>query len=339
MNLIIKHSSYFINKQIENLSKLNVVCIGETIIDEYVFCKAVGKSGKEPVLVMQELNKERYLGGVASVANNISEFVKKVSILTTIGDKNPEIRFIKSKLNKNIHLDPIKKLNSPTIIKRRYIDHIDKKKLLGVYQLHDDSLGTSQKKLFQSKLNKLYKSNDVFIFVDYGHGMISTEIAKKISKFKKFTSINAQINSFNIGSQKIDKYNNSNLLIVNETELRHDLRDNVSELDTMVISLSKKIKFQKLVITCGSEGAYLFSLKNKSLKKTYCPAFASKIVDKIGSGDAMLSMLSICLSLGMSDELCLFLGSIAAAKSVENIGNSYSLSKIDLLKSSNYMLK
>ena len=53
----------------------------------------------------------------------------------------------------------------------------------------------------------------------------------------------------------------------------------------------------------------------------------------------MLSMLSICLSLGMSDELCLFLGSIAAAKSVENIGNSYSLSKIDLLKSSNYMLK
>ena len=70
----------------------------------------MGKSGKEPVLVMQELNKERYLGGVASVANNISEFVKKVSILTTIGDKNPEIRFIKSKLNKNIHLDQLKNL-------------------------------------------------------------------------------------------------------------------------------------------------------------------------------------------------------------------------------------
>ena len=35
----------------------------------------------------------------------------------------------------------------------------------------------------------------------------------------------------------------------------------------------------------------------------------------------------------------LFLGSIAAAKSVETIGNSYHLKKVDLLKTATYMLK
>ena len=53
----------------------------------------------------------------------------------------------------------------------------------------------------------------------------------------------------------------------------------------------------------------------------------------------MLSMMSICLSAGLSDELSLFIGSLAAAKSVENIGNSYTLKKVDLLKSINHILK
>ena len=34
--------------------------IGETIIDQYVFCDALGKSGKEPVLVLKDLKTEEY---------------------------------------------------------------------------------------------------------------------------------------------------------------------------------------------------------------------------------------------------------------------------------------
>ena len=53
----------------------------------------------------------------------------------------------------------------------------------------------------------------------------------------------------------------------------------------------------------------------------------------------MLSMTSICIRAGLSDDLSLFIGSIAAAKSVENIGNSYTLKKVDLLKTINHILK
>ena len=42
-----KHSVYYINKAIDNLKKQKVLTIGETIIDEYVFYEAIGKSGKE----------------------------------------------------------------------------------------------------------------------------------------------------------------------------------------------------------------------------------------------------------------------------------------------------
>ena len=67
-----KYSSQKILDYIDSLVVSNPLVIGETIIDEYVFCKAIGKAGKEPYMVMQEKKSEKYLGGVLSIAQNIS---------------------------------------------------------------------------------------------------------------------------------------------------------------------------------------------------------------------------------------------------------------------------
>jgi cytidyltransferase-like protein len=57
---------------LDGASGLKVLVIGETIIDEYVYCDALGKSGKEPVLVSRQVDTERFAGGVIAVANHIS---------------------------------------------------------------------------------------------------------------------------------------------------------------------------------------------------------------------------------------------------------------------------
>ena len=51
--------------------------IGETIIDQYNFCEALGKSGKEPYLALKDIYAENYLGGAAAIANHIVDFTKK----------------------------------------------------------------------------------------------------------------------------------------------------------------------------------------------------------------------------------------------------------------------
>ena len=82
-----KYSFHKIKNIFESILKLNVLVIGETIIDQYNFCEAVGKSGKEPVMVFKDLEEEKYLGGSLSIGRNISPFCNKVKILTTIGEK------------------------------------------------------------------------------------------------------------------------------------------------------------------------------------------------------------------------------------------------------------
>ena len=71
----------------------------------------------------------------------------------------------------------------------------------------------------------------------------------------------------------------------------------------------------------------------------YSPAFAKKIVDKIGAGDSMLSILALCDVCSIKNEISILLGSLAAAQSVESIGNSRPINKLQLTKALQYILK
>ena len=99
INKIKKNKEFNSDNKILNsmnsFSNLKVLVIGETIIDEYVYCEALGKSGKEPILVLRDMYKERYLGGTAAIARNLSSFCKQITLLTNIGQKNEEKQFIK----------------------------------------------------------------------------------------------------------------------------------------------------------------------------------------------------------------------------------------------------
>ena len=53
-NLKKNYSSKEILQSIDRLQLNKPLVVGDTIIDEYIFCKAIGKSGKEPYMVMQE---------------------------------------------------------------------------------------------------------------------------------------------------------------------------------------------------------------------------------------------------------------------------------------------
>ena len=95
--------------------------------------------------------------------------------------------------------------------------------------------------------------------------------------------------------------------------------------------LSQERKIKNLIVTKGKDGSIIY---NKTEKKfNYVPALASNDVDKIGAGDAMLSLTALCLNLNLDRNLSLLLGSLAAAQSVESIGNKNRINKIKILKS------
>ena len=332
-----KYSPNFSN-YFEKFKKLNVLVIGETIIDHYFFCDILGKSGKDPILAIKENYNQKYAGGSASIAINLSKFCNKINFITAIGRNKDDLLFLNSKFSKNIFLKSVTDEKKPTIIKKRFIDEISNTKLLSVYNIEDSYMAEKNRRKFFNLIKKNIKKSDLVVVSDYGHGLIDRKVAEFICRNSKFLAVNAQINAANRGYHSLTNYKKkSNLVIVNETELRYEMRDNRSDIKFLMKNFAKIHNFNDLIITRGSMGAILY---NRKLKKFFTSeAFAKKIVDKIGSGDSMLAISSISLASGLDKNLSLFFGSLAAAQSVENIGNSKSIDSIKLEKSINHIVK
>ena len=331
-----KYSFSNIIKIISQLKELNVLLIGETIIDNYVFCDALGKSGKESVLVLRELRSEKYLGGVLAIGQNLVDFVKSVTIISFFGNESLNKKFIKKHIDKRIKIKFLNKKNSPTIIKKRFIDDVDKKKILGVYTINDDNLSLEEEKKFIKTFDNIKKNKQITIVSDYGHGMITDKIADYITKKSKKISINAQVNAANTSFHNIRKFKNFDTLVINATELRHEMRERGGNLLTLAKKLIKDLNVKNIVVTKGING--VVRLSDNMVYE--CPAFTDQVVDKIGAGDALFGIYSLFINnKQIGKDLPLFISSLAAAQNIKEMGNRKPVNKINLLKSIEYMFK
>jgi len=343
---------YFINKIKKNkefstdnkilstmnsFSNLKVLVIGETIIDEYVFCEALGKSGKEPILVLRDMYKEKYLGGTGAIARNLSSFCKQITLLTNIGQKNEEKKFIENHLQKNINTVFLNKKKSTTITKKRFIEDINKTKIFGVYSLNDQPLDKEQENIFNAKILKNINKHDLVIVSDYGHGLISDKTAKLIVKKSKFVAVNTQLNSSNFGFHVISKYIGANLITINEIEMRHELRNKTEHRVSLIKTLSKKLKSKYIHVTSGDEGSNIYNTSTKEIIS--CPAFANRVIDKVGTGDSMLAILAISLYKKFDVKFSMFLSALVAAQNIQNMANKTPINKINITRALQSYLK
>lgn len=331
-----KYSISKIKKIFLDIKKINLNVIGETILDQYILCEALGKSGKEPLLTFRDKKDEIFLGGALSVANNLSFFVNKVNFVSYLGQKEEYKNLIKKKQPKNCNYFFVKKYNSPTIIKKRYLDEASLSKIFGLYKIQDSMLKKKEDLILINFLKKIKKTSDLSIILDYGHGLISQKSAKYLCTFKN-TFLNAQINSANIGYHSLNKYNYINTVIINETELRHELRDRNIVVEKLIKKICIEKKIKNIIVTRGRDGSVFYSLKDK--KFIYCPAFERNALDKIGAGDTLLFIFSLFFHLSKSPELSLYIASLAAAESVRNFANSKSIIPQELLKVIEHSIK
>ncbi|MCG8688223.1 MAG: adenylyltransferase/cytidyltransferase family protein, partial [Desulfobacterales bacterium] len=88
--------------QLDKMNRLNVLVVGDTILDEYLYCDAIGKSSKDPVLAVKYQSRDLFAGGVLAVANHVGAFTDKVDLLTVIGDQDPHEEFIRANLSPSV---------------------------------------------------------------------------------------------------------------------------------------------------------------------------------------------------------------------------------------------
>ena len=323
-------------KNLDKLKKDKVLVVGDLIIDKYIFGNVQGKSGKEPYMVFARKFEEMYIGGSSIIANHISDFAKKITLISDFGEEKEIKDLLNQNLKKNIsHIRLQKDKNQKTCVKTRFIDTVSKFKLFGSYLIP-----SLDNKKFYNLLNKTLSKNiskhDIIIVADYSNNFFDLDSLKKIKKSKTFVCGMAQKNSNNSIFHTINHLKNFDLLCINEGELRSELKDKKTNIELIAKRFIKKNNLKYLVVTKGILGSVLFDSK---FKEYYCPAFNAKPIDKVGAGDSMLAILSILLKNKINPAISLLIASLVSANVVDNIGNKYSINRAEIERNLEFLLK
>ena len=330
-----RYSSDDVISVINGLKDAKVLVIGDTIIDEYHYCRPLGKSSKSPTISTIFLNGEAYAGGVLAIANHLEQYAGKVELVTVLGSQDSQLEIIEKNLSPGVERTFFYRNDSPTNTKRRYIDTYLNIKLFEVTFINDKFLDTSLEAEIINYLKTRIDEYDFILVSDFGHGFITPGLQQFLQDSGKYLAVNAQTNSNNYGFNYITKYRNVSYISIDEKELRLPFGDNYGKLEDLIEKLSTITGCNDITITLGQAGSMFYS----DGKYYTSPAFASAVKDSVGAGDALLSITSLLKYKNVPAELIPFIGNCMGTLAVEIIGNEHPVYKKDLTRFINHFLK
>jgi rfaE bifunctional protein nucleotidyltransferase chain/domain len=331
-----KYSSEEIIGMLRSLEDLNVLVVGDAIVDEYHYVESLGQSAKGDNLSYKFNSKEQFAGGSLAIANHIAGFVKEVTLVTGLGKEESHEEFIRSKLEKNVLPEFFYFKDAPTIVKRRYVNMM-LSKLFEVYFYNDKFHSEHIDKDICVWLEKNTEKFDVVVVPDFGNGFIFEGMIQKICKHARFLAVNTQVNSGNRGYHTINRYPRADFVSLNTPEVRIATHDRYGSVENLAKRIIGQLGAKYLAVTLGANGAILL---NKSPEKIYkTPALSTKVLDRIGAGDSFLSLAGLCLGKGLDSDIALFVGGAAAALDVQVVCNRDPITPVNLYKYIQTLLK
>ena len=304
---------------------LLIKILGESIIDEYIYCDALGKVTKDPLIAFEKRIVQSQLGGVLAVARHFSGLGVNSSVITKWAASDEE--FIKSEINVGQQIQTYNLLSNKTIKKTRYVDRSSNTRVFESYELPTESSHLTSPEEVKKIVKDKKISFDHLVVMDYGHYFFDHEKVREYLNFNVPVSVNTQSNAGNRGFNPISNYPNADIVFLNGSEVQFEMRNKVSKLEKIVADLGKRLNCKELYVTNGSAGIISWS---KDTGIILSPTFAPTIIDRTGAGDALLATVSSLRMNGIPIEVATFFGNIAGSLLVGVMGNQTALASSDL---------
>jgi len=306
---------------IEKFNNTKLLVIGDTIVDEYIACDALGMSAEAPLVVFRELHSKNYIGGAAIVASHIKSLGADCKFISIIGNDDKgkiALDFLKSsKIKHKIFVDDTR----PTTFKTRYM--VNNQKIFRVSRLKDHSITSLLEKNILNEIIENSTNYQGILISDFVYGLITPNIINTIHQFsEKFNiPVFADVQS---SSQygNILKFKHVELLCPNEREARIALANNDDSLENIAQQILHKSKSKNLILKLGANGFISYDVKkNGYIEREHFPALTINPLDETGAGDSLLSAITVCLAAGANLKEASSIATYMSSLSVQTIGN------------------
>jgi rfaE bifunctional protein kinase chain/domain len=308
-----------IRELFKSFNNLNVLIIGDVMIDNYVWGKVNRLSPEAPVPIVNVEQKEMRLGGAANVALNIQSLGANPILCSVIGadvEGNAFIELLKKQ--KLSQKGILKSRNRPTTIKTRVIGN--NHQLIRVDEESDEDITPNETQNLLTLINYIIHHDkiDVIIFEDYNKGVITPKLINKVVELAKQKGIPVCVDP---KKKNFHAYKSVTLFKPNLKEFKEGLKIDsdelsINELQKLTSSYRVKQKIESVLITLADKGVII----NTRTSKHHIPAHVRKIADVSGAGDTVISVAALCLAMQCDPFLTASLANLAGGLVCEEVG-------------------
>ncbi|HJD96931.1 bifunctional heptose 7-phosphate kinase/heptose 1-phosphate adenyltransferase [Mailhella massiliensis] len=313
-----------LSSYIDLFPQVNILCIGDMMLDHFVYGDINRISPEAPVPVFNSLGEKKMLGGAGNVVANCAALGCRVNAVCVLGEDEAG-RFVRETLGRLA--DRTLFLHSrgvPTIEKTRiiagnnHIIRIDSEKKFSIDLFADPQT--------EQTLETLMAQADVILLSDYLKGVLAPENCRRIISLArengKKVLVDPKGNDYaRYAGAFLVKPNLKELSLATGITCRPEAEDFEDELLRAAGMLFSKFHMENLIITLSEHGmAFVSSAKPDTL--LHISTEGKEVCDVSGAGDTCLSVLGAALAAGAEVKDAMKLANTAAGIVVGKVGTA-----------------
>lgn len=278
------------------LPKARVLCIGDIMLDRYVYGAAERLSPEAPIPVLRKSREKEVPGGVGNVVANLADLGAKVSVLSVIGDDEAGrslCRLVQARTGSSAGLvvDPAR----PTTVKTRFV--AGQQQLLRVDDEETRAVSGDTARDIGQRLAAAVDECDVVVLSDYAKGVLSREtVAHAIAlaaSAGKPVIVDPKIRDFSF-------YRGASVITPNRKELEEaaGLRAATDdEVRAAALKLIDACGVRAVLATRSQDGMSVITATDDPV---HIRAEAREVFDVSGAGDTVVAVLAAAMAVGAS---------------------------------------
>lgn len=299
-----------------DFSGIDVLIIGDLMLDRYHFGSVSRISPEAPVPVVNVKKMTQTLGGAGNVANNIAHLQSSGRIVGACG-RDADADTLKSMLDDIKTKYSFVETNSPTTTKLRVIG--DKQQIV---RLDFEEITPIKDKLADEAMKYIKKELDrcsAVVISDYGKGFCTFEVCEEVIRLAGNRKIPVIVDP---KGSDWRKYAGATTITPNVKELGEAVGRNVENNDNDIVIAAREViertRVDYLVVTRSEKGITIVWRE----EYMHIPTEAREVFDVSGAGDTVVASLALCLGKGLDISEAVKVANKAAGIVVSKVGTA-----------------
>lgn len=307
-------------KQLGDIGRQTVLCIGDLMLDDFVYGDVSRISPEAPAPVIRVSREDVIVGGAGNVARNIVSLGARCLFVGVIGDdpggKTLQQAFKrgKSRIDSRLVVDR----SRPTTRKLRFVsDHFSTHLLRADWEVAKPVDAKIEAALIRHAMALIPKAGAV-VLSDYAKGVLTPRLVAAViaraRKLGKPVIVDPKGSDYSV-------YRGATVITPNRGELGEATRRPVethAELAVAAKAMARAVKSEAVLVTLSEDGMMLHAGR----KPVHVPAYSVRVRDVSGAGDTVAAVLAVMLSAGADYESAMRAANAAASVVVGKSGTA-----------------